>query len=38
MDMVGRQEWPWAEGGTVLALEDRCQGWDRMSRDSSYVS
>ena len=29
MDMVGRQEWPLAEGGTVLALEERCQGWEQ---------
>lgn len=35
MDMVGRQEGSCgAEGGTAC-LEDRCQGWDRMSRDSS---
>ena len=28
----GSQERPWAEGGTVLASKDRCQGWEQDAK------
>ena len=34
----GRQERPWAEGGTVLASKDRCQGWEQDAKRMEAVA